>query len=130
MSASVNSLLRNGPVSSGDEGPPMFIISTAVFGRTPDDALDGGDGGAAAARRADVAVDNVLVLWLLLSVGWPNPVNNCVRVRCEREQATASQCSGKAVYILRVHGPCTHMHRPNMSNNCTTTLLSWVYVRG
>ena len=49
MSASVKSRLRNGPVSSGVEGPPMFIMSTAVFGRTPDEdddeEEDGDDAG-------------------------------------------------------------------------------------
>ena len=43
MSASVNSLFRNGPVSSGVDGPPMFIMSTAVFGRVPDPDEDGDD---------------------------------------------------------------------------------------
>lgn len=44
MSTSVNSLFKKGPVSSGVDGPPMFIMSTAVFGLVSDPDEDGDDG--------------------------------------------------------------------------------------
>ena len=59
MSLSWNSRCKNGPVSSGVEGPPIFIIRTAVFGGVLDDAASSpaesaGASTSAAASAADV----------------------------------------------------------------------------